>query len=207
MAKNHKETKPHQEHLMSRLREGDETAFRDLYLLYYNRLMHYGCSIEKDSNLVHDAIQELFVWLLQHRKQLHNIQNLDTYLFKSIRRNIGALASQERQAKLKAQTYELEKNNDTPSTEAKIIEEEQLLFKREWLKKQITRLPGHQQEVIFLRFYENFDYDDIAEIFSVSNQVIRNTVFRAMKNLRKNANLPNTAWLTGLLYLALQLFS
>lgn len=192
--------------LLARMQAGDETAFRDIYLLYYNRLMQYGCSIENDRNLVHDTIQELFVRLLQHPQQAQKIQNLDTYLFKSIRRNVSASAGRERQSKLKALSYQAEDNETDPSSETKLIAEEEFLFRREWLKKQIGRLPQHQQEVIFLRFFENFDYDDIAEIYSVSNQVVRNTIFRAMKNLRKGARRFEGFWPAGLAYLMMQFF-
>jgi RNA polymerase sigma-70 factor (ECF subfamily) len=206
MAQHQDHTNPTEGALLSRLQTGDENAVQDIYLLYYNRLLQYGCSIENDRNLVHDTIQELFVWLLQNPGQAQKIQNLDTYLFKSIRRNVSASAGRERRSKLKAQAYQTEDGEVDTSTETKLIEEEEFLFKREWLKKQIGRLPQHQQEVIFLRFFENFDYDDIAEIYSVSNQVVRNTIFRAMKNLRKGARRFEGFWPAGLAYLMMQFF-
>ncbi len=178
------------EALMPRLRQGDESAFKELYVIYYNRLMQYGRRIENNRDLIHDAIQEFFIWFLQNPQQTKKIQNLDRYIFKSIRRNLSVLAGRERQVKLKAQNYQPKAETEALSSEDLIIEEERLRSQHEWLQEQIGRLPIHQKEAVHLRFFEHFEYDDIAVIFSVSNQVVRNTIFRAIKNLRKNAARP-----------------
>lgn len=170
--------------LIHRLEQGDQEALRPLYLYYYEPLLKYGCSIENREDLVHDEIQELFVWLLQHPDKLRHIRNVRTYLFRCIRRNLRSTLRNQRLSADQAQRFHQAQTDETPSgyawTEA---QDESSQLAR--LRQQIRLLPSHQREIIFLRFYENLTNEEIAEIFETTNQVVRNTVCRALKNLRK----------------------
>ncbi|MEM6803421.1 MAG: sigma-70 family RNA polymerase sigma factor [Bacteroidota bacterium] len=177
----------------------DISDIRALYLAYYNPLFRYGCSIEAHKEWVHDEIQELFVWLIQHPEKWSQIQNLKAYLFKSLRRNIRAKAKQQRTKSSRLDDWqEREKWEEAPQEMALIAEENEKQIS-EHLAKGLGKLSSHQREVIFLRFYQSMSYDEIADIFSVSNQVVRNTVFRAIKNLRKYVSDPKNLGTLGLL--------
>lgn len=175
----------HIRNLLKKDDPGDRKALREIYGLYYDRLIRYGCCIENDRGLVHDTIQDVFVWLLQHPEKLESIEDLDTYLFKCLRRNMSSNLQRERKQRNKAELFQENAQKDV-SVELRLIESENLKNQSAWLTLQLDKLSSHQREVIYLRFYENLSYDEIAEIFSVSNQVVRNSVFRALKSLRKN---------------------
>lgn len=197
----HEENRPEsiQESLLARLRVGEEGVVPDIYRHYYNRLMRYGCSVEPDRDLVHDVIQELFVWLLENVDQLRSVRNLDTYLFFCMKRNVTSAARRERHNKQRAEQFLAAAEQEERSAETRLIGEESRQGRTEWLMRQIAQLPDHQREVLFLRFFENFSYDEIAEIFMVSSQVVRNTVFRAMKNLRRNTSRLESICIIGML--------
>ncbi len=175
----------HIRNLLNRADQGERKALQEIYGRYYDRLIRYGCSIENDRGLVHDTIQDVFVWLLQHPEKLESIDDLDTYLFKCLRRNMSSNLQRERKHRNNAELFQEHSQKDI-SVELRLIESENLKNQSAWLTHQLDQLSSHQREVIYLRFYENLSYDEIAEIFSVSNQVVRNSVFRALKSLRKN---------------------
>ncbi len=170
------------------LKDGSETSLRKIYIAYYQQLLQYGCSVEPDEELVHDEIQDLFVWLIKNTDKLAHIDNIKTYLFKSLRRNIRSSSKKKKEMKSRAFHYtNLERDTgyqydwgDDHDLRSEQITE---------LRKQIENLSSHQKEAIYLRFYENLSNDEIAEVFSVSNQVVRNILFRALKNLRKHSRL------------------
>jgi DNA-directed RNA polymerase specialized sigma24 family protein len=54
------------------------------------------------------------------------------------------------------------------------------------LLEEINRLPKRQHEAIFLRFYEELSYEDIAAIMNLNYQGARNIIYKSVKALRKN---------------------
>ncbi|MEM6632483.1 MAG: sigma-70 family RNA polymerase sigma factor [Bacteroidota bacterium] len=160
-------------------------TIQEVYEQYYDRLLRYGYSIERDLDLVHDTIQDLFVWFMMNPDKLEKVQNLDVYLLKCLRRNLGSAMKQMKNKETRAALYMREEIRKTSSVEAHMIASEQEQEDSTWLQAQLRRLSPDQREVIFLRFYENLSYDEIAEIRAVSKQVVRNMVFRALKNLRR----------------------
>lgn len=165
--------------------KGDRKAFQEMYILYYDRLFKYGCSISIDEGLVHDTIQDVFVWMIRNPSQLSKINNLDTYLIKCVRRNLRTNFVRAKGKRHNANRYYEGLQQDL-SVEANYIQSEEREEQSLWLKAQLDELSSHQKEVIYLRFYENLSYDQMADILSVSNQVVRNSVYRALKSLRKN---------------------
>jgi len=190
--------------VIKRLNKGDTDALRQVYVEYYSQLLRYGCSIEPDEGLVHDEIQDLFVWLIRNPDQLIGIRNVKTYLFKSLRPNIRSKVKKIRENRIKAEAFyptDGEDTNHDAYWEEDEIREKQIFE----IRKRIAQLPSRQREVVFLRFYENLNNDEIAEIFSVSNQVVRNTLFRALKNLRKGSNALQSITVSPLVLLLLTL--
>ena len=57
------------------------------------------------------------------------------------------------------------------------------------IKKRIaeamTSLSPRQREIIYLKFYNNLDYDELAEILDINYQSVVNHIHKAMLKLRK----------------------
>ena len=49
----------------------------------------------------------------------------------------------------------------------------------------LNRLSKRQREALYLRFFDGFSYERIAEVMSLNTQSIRNLIFNALKVLRK----------------------
>lgn len=127
-------------------------------------------------------IQDLFVWLLSNPSRVKNINNIEVYLFKSLKRNLlRYLTNHDRLHGYSAQDAEETEVN----IEESIIQQEAHDYRRKLLSKKLEKLPSKQKEVIYLRYYEGLTYDEIAEILSTTNQVVRNYVSRALAQLRK----------------------
>ena len=52
------------------------------------------------------------------------------------------------------------------------------------LNQQITLLTKRQQEIIYLRFFENLDNESIAQVMSISKQSVANLLYRAIQELK-----------------------
>ncbi|MCB0629636.1 MAG: sigma-70 family RNA polymerase sigma factor [Lewinella sp.] len=177
--------------LISRMVAGDEKAFCAIYQIYYNKLLRYGNIILPEIQLVEDAIQDLFVWILENPQKIKKINNFEVYLFQSLKRNLRDHA--KKKGRSKALLEQISKARSPrlfqDSIELKIIEQEDLELKKNWVEQKLEQLPAHQKEIIFLRYYQDLSYDEIAAIVSTSNQVIRNFVARALKRIRQLGSL------------------
>lgn len=54
------------------------------------------------------------------------------------------------------------------------------------LKVNIEKLTKRQREVIYLRFYQELDYDAIAEIMEINYHSVVNLIYESLRMLRKN---------------------
>lgn len=72
-----------------------------------------------------------------------------------------------------------------PSIESTIIQRES----NEQLHKQLThvfqKLSSRQKEIIYLKFYNDLSYDEIAQLLDLEKKAVYNAVSKAMVVLRK----------------------
>ena len=69
------------------------------------------------------------------------------------------------------------------------------------VRRAIDGLPKRQQEVVFLKFYEGLENDQIAELMDINRQSVANLLYRALCTL-KNQMVFFRYWLVTLVLLA-----
>src|SRR5690606_27497426 len=67
---------------------GDEQVFELVYDAFFNPLYNYGRKFTVDSELVEDAIQDLFIRFWKNRANLNKPSSLRNYLFKAFRNHL-----------------------------------------------------------------------------------------------------------------------
>lgn len=174
--------------LWDSFRKGDETAFGQIAERYYRGLFGYGIKFSKDREFVKDCIQDLFMELWNKRKSIGDTDFVKFYLFKSLRRKIY-------RESLKNQwlTDEIELNFEAESlgelsVEEKIIATETSNDVLTVLKQKLDELPKRQQEIVYLKFYENLDNEAIAQVMGISRQAVSNLLYRTIKELKEEMN-------------------
>jgi RNA polymerase sigma factor (sigma-70 family) len=169
------------------LREGRESAFDAIYTTYFPKLYSYGVRICQDKDLVKDCIQTLFVEIWHKKEHLSEVSSVKYYLFKSLRRKLVRELTQQHKFK---NEQELEENYTFEVT----FSHEFLLISEQVSQENIHRLMNafqfltqRQKEAIFLRFYENLEYEQIAVILSLKEvKYARTLVYRAIDVLKSS---------------------
>lgn len=164
------------------LKKEDKKPLSFFYTKYFDNLYNYGTKITKDSGLIEDSIQDLFVELWSKRKDLSEVNNMKYYLFKSLRRKI---------------IYKLSLLSRLPASEIDSFDIE-LTHKSHYLNQQInsdirenllqlvkTLSPG-QKEAIFLIYYEELSYEEAALIMELKVKTLYNLIHLAISKLRQN---------------------
>jgi RNA polymerase sigma factor (sigma-70 family) len=72
------------------------------------------------------------------------------------------------------------------SADMRMIEDEYEVYQLKQLEKGLGELPQRQQELIYLRFYQNLSYDQIAENMQIGRQSLYNLLQKALTSLRKH---------------------
>jgi RNA polymerase sigma-70 factor (ECF subfamily) len=146
----------------------------------------------KDEELVNDLLQELFVKLWQKRNQIGVIKNVKAYFFTASR----SMAINHFR-NIKSKTIRLEMM-DMPeidfSAEDIMITEEGNTELKIVITQALNKLPARQREIIYLKYYEEMEYQKIAEVTGIQYQSVINHVFRALQTLRtafKSTNIKN----------------
>ncbi|MFT4032445.1 MAG: sigma-70 family RNA polymerase sigma factor [Siphonobacter sp.] len=170
--------------LWDAFRKGDEDAFGQIVHRYYKNLFNYGIRFSKDREFVKDCLQDLFMELWHKRETLGDTGFIKFYLFKSLRRKIH-------KESLKHQWLSTgdDLNFDTDDLgelpiETLIIEDETYHMQIRQLTHHLTSLSKRQQEIIYLKFYENLENDSIAQVMSITRPAVANLLYRTLQELK-----------------------
>lgn len=163
-------------------KQGDRTAFDELFRRYYPTLTLYGSRICDDREILEDSIHDLFIELWQSKSN-PEIQSVKAYFLKALK-------------------YKLYKHfrKNVPSSDARELEEgigfvishdhfmaeqeSQAAINRS-ITEAVNRLPNRQKEIIYLKIYHGLKYEEISEVMNINYQVARNLFSQSIKNLRE----------------------
>lgn len=166
-------------------RKGNKTAYNKLIERYAESLFGFGYRFCQDEDLVKDCVQDLFLHLWERRESLHAVTSVKAYLFKAIRNRILRKQAGSKNIPFDGLSgFLLE-----ISIEEKIIEHQSDIDQAKKIKHILETLPVRQREVIYLRYYENLDYQRIGEIMNINRQSIHNLLQKAYKSFRSEWSL------------------
>ncbi|MEN0047581.1 MAG: sigma-70 family RNA polymerase sigma factor [Bacteroidota bacterium] len=185
--------------LIEKFRNGDKAAFSCLFERYFSKLFHYGRRITENETLIEECIQELFIYLLEHKNLLFEVKHPRSYLYTSLRYRLIAAVKKERQ-KLTFSTDPISSIDIQFSQEDFLVQVEEEEERRCLLERILNSLPARQREVIYLKYYNNLNSKEIAEVMGISQQGVLNTLYKAFKKLRKSINLHILSNVLSLLY-------
>lgn len=168
--------------LWNSFRGGDEHAYTELARRHYRTLFQYGQRFTHNMQLVEDVIQDLLVHLWLHRATINETPSVKFYLIKAFRhRMLKTIRPLSEEIGLPDECENL--MSDFSSEENWIGRENDLALKKQ-VRTAIDQLPVRQQEVIYLRFFQNLMPEEIAGLLAINSQSVSNIIQRALSNLR-----------------------
>lgn len=186
--------------LWDSFRNGSEHALSLIYQEHYSALFYYGRKVMPDEELVKDTIHELFEELIRAGDRLSDTNNIRYYLLKSLRYKLIKKNGDKSVSRMNVDVA-LPEFGIVESIERQMILDEIGESRRERVKEAVCRLSSKQQEIIYLRFYNDLSYEQIAEIFQIGIQTVRNLMHRAIRSLQDDFNQNSTDLFSFLLML------
>ena len=135
--------------------------------------------------MVEDCIQDLFTNLWVKRNSLGSTNKIKPYLLISIKRRILRQISKVK--KITNIDYINEFNLEF-SIENQIVKEDNNAENINRLNETLEKLTPKQKEVIYLKFFEQLSYAEIAQIMRVEVKAVYKLMARAIKSLKSNFN-------------------
>jgi len=152
--------------------EGDIQAFHSVYSFHYQMLYNFGLKFLRPAK-VEDCIHDTFLNILYYKDKIKNVKNVKAYLFKSFRNQAIKLLKDD---KLDFNLIEgsIPQEEDNRDKEALLSQ----------LKELILQLSPREREIVYLKYFQEFNNKEIAELLEIKYQTVRNILADAIKKMR-----------------------
>ncbi|GJM31619.1 MAG: DNA-directed RNA polymerase sigma-70 factor [Saprospiraceae bacterium] len=164
--------------------EGKPEALQALFDHFHDDLYAYTTRLLNSSSLAKDAIQNTFADLWQYRNRLAQETVVKAYLFRATRNHAIKLLRKNRP------TVNLEDIAQQLHFEPEeLYLEEASLLQKQKITAILNTLSPRQREILYLKFYDNLDYQEIAQVLEINYQSVVNHAHKAIQRLRNNKEL------------------
>jgi RNA polymerase sigma factor (sigma-70 family) len=162
--------------------DGDTDAFHFIHGALFGGLYDYALKLLRDGQMADDAVQELFVKIWVKRSVIGPLQKVKPYFFTALRRQI---LNQLRNRQLRElRIGSLPKPDIDFSPEEIVVRNEEYSSLQAKIAAVLNELPKRQREVIYLHYFEEMDYTQIAEVMGIHYQSVLNLTQKALQKLR-----------------------
>lgn len=158
-----------------------------VYTHHIDDLFTYAVYLGFDKSIVMDAIHDVFCKLAADKSRIETIDNLKFYLFRSLK---NRLYDMHKTRKEHIDIENIHVSQDMPfnisvTIEDTLIEEEEQIQIRTQIEEMLDALTARQREIIYLRYVQEYDYEEIAELLHISVHGCRKLVSKAIQSLRE----------------------
>ena len=174
--------------LWQQLKSGNTLAFSSIFDQHLNGLMRYGKLLTSDEALIEDSVQDVFITIWEKRDNLGEVISIKHYLCSALRRRLL------RKLQAQRRTQGNQDLLDSPAMPVEASYETWLLQRqhdgevKRTLQHLITQLTPQQKRVIYLKFYEQLSYDEIAALMKLNKRTVYNTCSAAIKHLQTHVS-------------------
>lgn len=166
-------------------KKGNDLAFSILYKKYVHKLYSYGMHTCRNKDLVLDCLQELFTVLWDRREKVSDVTCVNYYLLKSFRRLLMNRLTFGKKFLISLGDRESHGFDFAPSAEESIIEQERITERDRKVRNGLNGLTKRQREAIYLKFFNQLSYHEVAAIMDLHVDSVYNLISKATDILRK----------------------
>jgi len=167
--------------LWKNFQNNDRQAFALIYSRYFYVLFLNALRICGDEEMVKDCIHDLFITIWKNRKRLNIPRSVKAYLLSAVQRKIIRQIKKERLVSLMDNADE---SSVVHCVEKKIIAEQVYQQHKLYLNEALKTLTNRQKEAVYLKFYAEMSYAEIAGKMDITVDAIYNLVSKAINNMQ-----------------------
>lgn len=167
---------------------GNNHAFDILLERYQNKLFSYIYFLVCDKDLADDVFQETFVKAIVMMQQKRYVFSgkFSSWIMRIAHNYVIDLFRQEKKMNVSSiesgeNSINVEKNMIEDNVESVIVCQQT----RKEVKRMIEMLPQAQREIVYMRYYQELSFKEIADILDISINTALGRMRYALMNLRK----------------------
>jgi len=186
--------------ILSALRSGCQSAFRQIYSLYSGRIYLNICKMVKSEQDAAELLQEVFIKVWDKRELIDVEQSFRSYLFQIAKYTVYNFIRKNNLEK-QIQAY-LSRHNTQLYTHV----EEQLDEKQDeqWLYQTIEQLPPQRRLIYRLCKIEGKSYAEVSSLLRISTSTINDHIVKATKYIKERHSVVNKSTLLIVSFILLQ---
>lgn len=165
--------------LIKKAQIGNKEAYGELYKKYFKKIYRYCSFNTNHDELAKDITQETFVkaWIKIKDFELKENWSLQAFLF-TIARNL--IIDQSRRKK-ELQIDEFENNLETDENLVDDFDKKEDIKK---IKTALSKLDEVERQIIILRYFEEMDTKDVAQVIGIKDGALRVRIHRVLEKLK-----------------------
>ena len=139
-----------------------------------------GLGFERET--LKDAIQDTFVKFYTNKKQLERITHLKYYLFRMLKNRLFDIyksSNKENIVDVTGLPFLIE-----PSVLDELVAQEDKVAIETEIKNLLEILTDRQKEAVYLRFIQELEYEEVANLLDMTAPAVRKLISRAIKRMR-----------------------
>ncbi len=177
--------------LLAMLSHDSEFAFQVLFDQHKNHVYKVACLYTKSTDTAEEILQEVFMKVWTHRKNLGEIKSFEAWLY-TVTKNAILNYNKRLAAEWKMYKSYTQQNRTTENdTDHKICDAQ---FQK-LLQEIITQLSPKQQLIYKLAKEESLSYKQIADLLSISPLTVKTHLASALRTIRNNLRHHNKEFL------------
>ncbi len=182
--------------LIERLKQGDESALKLIYDLYWEQLFIYSFSLLKKREASEDIIQEVFIKIWEKRDSLQIRTTLKGYLFTCVLHRVYDSFRKNKNVFSDAIFEKFDKKIQSSNPESKLIYKEL----EAQINTAVNLLPEKCKKVFVLSREDQLSHKEISKQLNISTKSVEAYITKALKILRPTlANISNIIILFNLI--------
>lgn len=170
----------HEKELVTRLINGDEEAFCELYANYKNRLIYFAMKFVKSYEFAEDIFQDVFAAVWQSRRVIDPEQSFSSYLYTIIRnRMLNLIRNIQQEEKLRNHILSQSIDYDEETGRKVLFDDLNLI-----INKSLESLTPRQREIFKMSREEEMSHKEIAEKLNLSVYTVQEHISLSLKSIK-----------------------
>jgi len=162
--------------LVIKCKQGDGEAFDELVGLWQKRLWHYAFRVTGSESSAWDVLQETWYAVIKGLSGLKDVASFPAWIFRILNNKCNDwLRKQQRSTELKGDLEQQSRNNSG------YVDNE----KADFLNTAIAKLSADHRVLLALRYREDFDISQIAEVLNIPEGTVKSRLHRTIEKLRQ----------------------
>ncbi|MBI4833361.1 MAG: RNA polymerase sigma factor [Planctomycetes bacterium] len=174
--------------LMMRVKNGDKSAFEELYHLYSQPLGNFFYRMSGSKSIAEDCLQEVFYRIWLYRENYQPQAKVITYLF-HIAKNYWINEGKKLRRVIPFTTFAGSRDEnsapDFPGDKTAPDEEAMSNEVKDSIKEALRKLSEKERIVVVMSMYQKLPYSEIAEILGIAEITVKTRMTKALERLKK----------------------